>query len=97
MLLSGVLSAQSVDRAAPNGQQQNDLAILLGPQSDDQDLNDCQQDCRSRFGYDVYANPQWRRGPGRSGSYYAYAACIADCNRKFWKSFDKEMDDLGRE
>jgi hypothetical protein len=98
MLLAGVLSAQSGDRPAPYGQAPGQGPALLGPQSDDQDLSGCEQDCRSRFGYDMYADPQWRRGPGgRGGSYYAYAACIAECNRKYWKAFDKEMEGLGRE
>lgn len=97
VLLSGVLSAQSVDRATVPEEVTGQGSTLLGPQSGDSDLNDCQQDCRSRFGYDMYANPQWRRGGGQTGTYYAYAACISECNRKFWKSFDKEMDNLGRD
>jgi hypothetical protein len=67
------------------------------PQADDNDLSACQQDCRSRFGYDVYANPQWRGGGGGDGAYYAYANCIADCNRRFWKSFDNEMNEMEKE
>lgn len=70
---------------------------LFSLQADDKDLNACQQECRSRFGYDLYANPQWRGGPGGNGAYYAYANCIAECNRKFWKAFDNEMKEFEQE
>jgi hypothetical protein len=62
-------------------------------------LGDCEQDCRSRFGVDPYADVQFRGGRGGGGSgfpYYAYANCIQQCNTKFWKRFDKEMDDIGK-
>ncbi|MBI5571900.1 MAG: hypothetical protein HY914_18295 [Desulfomonile tiedjei] len=62
------------------------------------DLAACQQECRSRFGVDPYsrsdASLQWRGGD--SGMYYAYAQCIQNCNDRFWKEFDKNMDDLQR-
>ncbi len=97
LLFPGVLFSESM------GDQSQDGEFLLLPQalfslqSQDSDLNGCQQDCRSRFGYDIYANPQWRGGPGTSGTYYAYANCIAKCNRRFWKNFDNEMDELEHE
>ena len=97
MLISGALSAQSMGPTTQRGQNLNDNATLLGPQADNQDLDTCQQGCRSRFGYDIYVNPQRRGGSGGSGAYYAYAKCIADCNRRFWRSFDKEMDELEKE
>jgi hypothetical protein len=53
----------------------------------------CEFGCRSRFGYELYSSG---RGSG-SGNYYAFAACMQACNRKFWKEFDKKMDDLKNE
>ena len=59
------------------------------------DLSSCQQDCRSRYGIDMYI---LQFGPGRGGggdrgAYYLYARCIADCNRQFWNRFDKKMEE----
>jgi len=60
------------------------------------DLAACEQECRSSFGVDPYSRSdpilQWRGGD--TGLYYAYAQCIQRCNDKFWKEFDKNMDDL---
>jgi hypothetical protein len=57
------------------------------------DLPSCQQDCRSRYGIDMY---MLQFGPGGgggdTGSYYLYAQCIADCNRQFWNRFDRKME-----
>ncbi len=58
------------------------------------DLQDCEQYCRSWFNVDPYGavTPQ-RGGWGGSGrGYYAYASCIQECNRKYWKNFDKETE-----
>jgi hypothetical protein len=35
------------------------------------------------------------RGGGSHGidMYYLYARCIEDCNRRFWKRFDKETEE----
>jgi hypothetical protein len=97
LLFSGVVIAQSAGDPLQSADYSAVAEALFTPQSGDKDLSGCQQDCRSRFGVDVYANPQWRRGPGHDGAYYAYANCIAECNRKFWKAFDKEMDELDRQ
>jgi hypothetical protein len=61
------------------------------------DYNSCQQDCRSRYGVDPYADVdlQFRGGRGGGyGTYYAYASCIQACDREHWKRFDREMDDV---
>jgi len=31
-----------------------------------------------------------------SATYNQYAACIADCNRKFWQEFDKKTNEIGK-
>jgi hypothetical protein len=56
----------------------------------DFDLEGCEQDCRSRFGVDPY----WRGSP--SEVWRLYAICIQDCNRAFWKDYDRRMKDLGK-
>jgi hypothetical protein len=62
------------------------------------DRESCEQDCRSRFGVDLYELHRggFRGGPG-SGGYYAYASCIQSCNTRFWKDFDRNTRDLERE
>jgi hypothetical protein len=53
----------------------------------------CEQNCRSNYGVDMYF-----RGSGDNrGQYYAYAACIQQCNTAFWKDFDSRMRDLERQ
>ena len=55
------------------------------------DLAACEQECRMRYGYELY----WRRyPPSGGGSYWVYTKCLQNCNRRFWKEFDKETDDL---
>lgn len=56
------------------------------------DLSSCQQDCRSRYGIDIYMLPHFR-GSGDRGAYYLYAQCIADCNKQFWNRFDRKMEE----
>jgi len=51
----------------------------------------CEEECRRRYGYGLFL----MRYPGRGdGAYWAYTKCLQDCNRRFWKEFDKEMDDM---
>ena len=74
---------------------------LLFYGDDPADLNTCQRDCRDRFGLewpnsDTDAEPQQPLGGGYTGTYYAYAQCIADCNTTFWKDFDSKSRDLER-
>jgi hypothetical protein len=97
LLFPGILCAQSVLDESQDGAYLLLAEAMFSLQSDDKDLNACQQDCRSRFGVDMYANPQWRGGSGTDGAYYAYANCIASCNRRFWKAFDNEMDELEKD
>ncbi len=73
---------------------------LLYYGDDPADLYTCQRDCREKFGLWTYsdtdAEPQQPLGGVFSGTYYAYAQCIADCNSAFWKDFDRKSRDLGR-
>ncbi len=52
---------------------------------DPDDLNWCQNQCRDKFGV------WWGRG---TDTYYAYAQCIDDCNKAFWKGFDRKAKEL---
>ncbi len=62
--------------------------------SQDFDLQGCQEECRRRFGYELY----WHGGRGAvSPGYWLYARCIANCNRAHWDAFDREMDELEKE
>jgi len=63
----------------------------------DTDLASCQQNCRSKYGVDLYTL-QFRGGGGSvTPGYYIYARCIENCNRKFWNNFDRKMDRLLKE
>jgi hypothetical protein len=50
---------------------------------------ECEAECRRIYGGEEWAPP--RLG---EGGYFGYASCIQRCERKYWKSFDKESDDL---
>jgi hypothetical protein len=76
---------------------------LLFNGHDPADLDWCQRECKDKFGLlwpnsDTYAEPPqlFGGGAGWSGTYYAYAQCIADCNTAFWKDFDEKSRDLER-
>lgn len=58
------------------------------------DRASCEQECRSQFGVSPYAILHRWGGGGQTGGYYAYAACIAKCEKQFWNRFDKETEDL---
>ncbi len=71
-----------VSAQAPADRRQPELRFNLAA---------CEEECRRRYGYDLYL----MRYPGRGGgAYRIYTKCVQDCNRKFWKAFDKEMDDM---
>ena len=58
------------------------------------DLQGCQQYCRSTYGVDPYwwsKRRGWHRGYG-----VGYATCIQDCNNRYWKAWDRNMEDLGK-
>lgn len=74
-----------------NTNQEDDWRTGLDT-TDDYDLEGCQQDCRSRFGIDPY----FSRGGGTS-VWHLYAICIQDCNIRFWKEYDKRMNELKEE
>lgn len=76
-------------------QVENPLGTTVDPRCGKVDLLDegadrelCQQDCRERFGaFGGYDNPRAR----------AYARCIQDCDRQFWRDYDRRFRDLDRE
>ncbi len=99
----GVTPVQAVNVLAPHGCSGVGLMRLAQyayPPDNPADLSSCEQDCRSRFGLDIYsdteAEPQFRGGGGGTGTYYAYAQCIQNCNTAFWKDFDRKSRDLER-
>jgi hypothetical protein len=58
------------------------------------DLDGCQQYCRSIYGVDPYwwSNRGWDRARG-----VGYGVCIQDCNTRYWKAWDRDMKDLGKQ
>lgn len=53
---------------------------------------DCEVECRRAYGGYEWAPPRL----GEAG-YYGYARCIQNCERKFWKAFDKESEELWKQ
>ncbi len=52
-------------------------------------LHECQTSCREQFGGD-----EWNPPPVSEGSQIAYFNCIQRCERRFWKDFDKDTEEL---
>ncbi|MCX5860579.1 MAG: hypothetical protein NTW27_00420 [Deltaproteobacteria bacterium] len=81
---------QFSEQAGRENTKDSDLDQSVRPAfGDDFSLGACQQECRSKFGIDPY----WRGG-GDSSVWRLYAICIQDCNIKFWKEYDRRMDEL---
>lgn len=78
MLASGFVSLAGADPYEP-----------MADGSTEFDRQRCEMECRSRFGYELYFSPG-----GGTGAYWAYASCMADCDRKFWKQFDEDSKKL---
>lgn len=60
--------------------------------SDDGAVNDrywCLWECRERYGL----SPLFRGG-GSSEVWRLYAICVADCEKKFWKEWEKELEKI---
>ena len=62
------------------------------------DRETCEISCRSYFGIPPYGEEQWSGGGGGTGGsrFLIIAHCIEQCNKRFWKEFDKKMRDLDR-
>jgi|GEM_PF-1849954 len=57
------------------------------------DLEGCEQDCRSKFGVDPYFVGG---GSGMDTSVWRlFSICIQNCNRDYWKDYDRRMKRLG--
>ena len=83
---SGPSEVLPQDRGLPEEQ-----ACLQQYGGDPLDLQDCQQYCRSTYGVDPYFF--WGRGFGGSRYNTGYAICIQKCNQRYWKAWDKWMDE----
>jgi hypothetical protein len=59
----------------------------------------CIQDCKSRYGVEMYryGGGGGGIGGGDSGLWRLYAKCIDDCEKKFWKEWDKNMDEIRKD
>lgn len=63
------------------------LADAAGQGASWEKFQDCRNDCNEQFGSVDILPPSTSRT-----SYLAYANCVAACERKYWRGFDKEMD-----
>lgn len=95
----GVVPAQPTEGLASPPCEAVATTRLLFYGDDPSDLQDCERDCRDRFGLEPYSDTgtdlQFFGSGGRgSGTYYAYAQCIQECNSAFWKDFDRKSRDL---
>ncbi len=98
---SQTLFAQPLLIGAKAGLAAGGPGTMAGPSLYEFNLSACQQDCRSRYGVDPYADEEgmspYRRGGSGGGMYELYAQCIQDCNERFWRDYDRKMRDLERE
>jgi len=88
------LSAQALDLFGGLGLECDPMGPLTDLHQYDGgplDLDGCQKYCRSIYGVDPYwwSNRGWDRGRG-----VGYGVCIQNCNTRYWKAWDKEMEDL---
>jgi hypothetical protein len=97
----GLVPAQPIEGLAPAPCDAIAATRLLFYGDDPADLQTCERDCRDKFGLEPYSDSgtdlQFFRGGGGSGTYYAYAQCIQDCNSAFWKDFDRRARDLEKD
>ncbi len=93
IMLAGNAAAQSPKTLIPAlcGSVSHGTSVTYDNQ--DIDLGTCERGCRVRFGYEPTMSD---RDPGLlvDGPYYAYAQCVAECNRAFWKEFDRKAREI---
>jgi hypothetical protein len=74
--------------------------IEIVPHEGGFDLQSCETNCRSYYGIPPYLKEQGAGGGGASSDsnsrYLIIAHCIEQCQKRFWKEFDKNMKDLDR-
>ncbi len=60
------------------------------------DRASCEQTCRYRYGYSPapgFGEQAWeQRADNYFPGYYLLSQCIDDCNRQFWREFDRQME-----
>lgn len=61
------------------------------------DRQACEEYCRSRYGLLPYAAGGGGGSDSGRGKFYLFAQCMAYCDRKFWKEFDRNMRKLEEE
>ncbi len=73
----------------------SDVRLAQNDESGNFDRESCEQTCRYRYGASPFPGMQ-EQGWGGSGSYspgyYLLAQCIDSCNRRFWREFDRKME-----
>jgi hypothetical protein len=91
IVLTAYVSAQSADTLAPSLCRSVSHESSTTYENDDIDLGTCERMCRRRFGYE----PSMADGNElfQNAAYWAYAQCVQDCNRTFWKEFDRKTRD----
>ena len=74
-----------------------DFGLFLIPASSsesvEQERTFCLAECKAKFGMDIYASG----GGGTGVDWRLYFMCIENCERKFWKEWQKNMDELEKE
>ncbi len=79
------LQAQPAEFLLGFGAESLDRSVRLLGEGADREL--CERDCRETY-------PAWE---ARSPEANAYAACIENCERQFWSSFDRKTKKLEKE
>jgi hypothetical protein len=101
LLLGGLLypapahSPEEMPSAAQCGASQISY-MGIGQHDQGLDLESCETNCRSYFGIPPYLREQQAGGAasGSNSRYLIIAHCMEQCQKRFWKEFDKRMNEL---
>lgn len=95
LLVTALATSDKAWASAPEFLMNQENGYSLHQYDGSFDRQACEEYCRSFYGLLPYA------GGGGSdygrGKFYLFAKCMADCDRKFWKEFDRKSRSLEEE
>jgi hypothetical protein len=73
----------------------SDVRLAQDDESGNFDRESCEQTCRYRYGASQFPGMQeqdWGGSVSYSQGYYLLTQCIDSCNRRFWRDYDRKME-----
>lgn len=74
----------------------SNLLLAENNEQGDFDRDSCEQTCRHRYNVSPvpgFGEQAWeRRADNYWPGYYLLSQCIDDCNRQFWRDFERKME-----